>query len=432
MGTYDKCIKQEIIEKLSKLCLLPFIEEDNSTSDNVSVCTSFEEGLKALSVFQASSSQCKNPCTQTSIDVHETTEYYLYNIANDVKNYDLEAGYYINLPKLVRTSELQENYGFTSVVAEIGGLTGLFLGFSVLGLCSRLPGLRSNKQYKTVCNILKWIVILFRLICISYISHQQFIKLQRNERSSYIMIDDQYFNLSISLCSLDNSFQGETYVANTTEFWKERTKLGKKIRNLSIQFKNDSIWTVFDEASQLNLIRDLKNINIPKYDQFIEFCSTIALNQFEVIQKIELITKEEITVYVHYNGQLLNLNNQRGTTNISPLTLVIWPREFDIYFSTSEVSAEYAKFSSVASDNYTKMYTFDDCIIQNIASELQEIDIYLFLGSEETTTFTHGINLTEFEKLNQVFHRVQSRQYCKNPFDTVQIRYFQEKINEKT
>ena len=308
-GVYDTCIKQEI-EKLSKLCMLPFTEHDKATI-NETACSSDQEAQEALSIYQDVTNLCRDPCTQTRVDLHENAEYYLFNIANYIggKFFGDQFGYYINLPQLIPSMEMTENYGFISVVADIGGLAGLFLGLSFLGLCSKLQGLQDNKLYNTIFKVLKWTLILSGLVCITYIIYIQFLKLQGDVRSSNILLDDHHFNLSISMCTLENAFfltnarHNSTYQANLAEFWNNGTKLGNKIRKLSIHLENKAILTLFDEDSQLNLLSNLKNINRPRYTNFIEFCTTIDLNMFDGIKKIELIAKGELIFYVHYHGQ---------------------------------------------------------------------------------------------------------------------------------
>ena len=433
-GAYDNCRKQEIIENLSQICFLPFIKLDSSSA-NVTPCSSFEEGQEALSIYQDTTSQCQNPCDQLQVSLHDNVEYYLDHINTFLGAKYNYFGYIINLPRLVSSAEIRENYGLISAIADIGGIAGLFLGFSVLGICSKLDGLYSNKQYNAALKVVKWIIILFSLVCISYIFYEQFNKLQKNERSSNIMLEDQYFNLSISVCSLKNVFLkstmcNSTYVANTAEFWNNGRKLGNNIENLNFHFRDKRILNVFNKDLKINILGDLKHINRPKYEQFVEFCTTINLNQFEAIEKVELIAKKEITIYVHYNGQLLNLDSEKGTTAINPLTVYSFDNHYEISSSTTDVRAEYVKLSLVASDSYNESYSYDDCIIDNIASEIKELDAKQFLSPDQTVNYTKGLNETEFRRLNVEFHRVKT--YCDIPTDTVKIKYFQEKNKEKT
>ena len=133
---FDDCFEQSFARNMTNFCLLPFMTSNLTTNPP---CLNQEEGEKALKNFQEYASRCPAPCVQDQIVITENSIEELYEATHPAAlissaNYVIK----IKLPETTDIMTMKEYYSFESYVADFGGFSGLFLGFSFLGIMAAI------------------------------------------------------------------------------------------------------------------------------------------------------------------------------------------------------------------------------------------------------------------------------------------------------
>ena len=117
----DAAIQKELLSKIG--CTDPF------GPNRTHICTKQYEGRKANEIISAAKENpnvdCYHPCNFSSITLSELTETGLYGAPSD------EAMVRLHFSEIIKVSETYYTYSPLSMIAEIGGYVGLFLGVSV-------------------------------------------------------------------------------------------------------------------------------------------------------------------------------------------------------------------------------------------------------------------------------------------------------------
>ena len=129
----DQCIDQYIIRNLTQLvgCTTPFV------SNKSNICTDSDQALEAinmhLEIINGNANDlakvCPRSCNQVSTVVSNRLKYYLGDSASDFLTEPGILQFYF--PKFVKVSKTVRSYSGLSLIAEVGGYVGLFLGVSI-------------------------------------------------------------------------------------------------------------------------------------------------------------------------------------------------------------------------------------------------------------------------------------------------------------
>ena len=99
------------------------------------ICQDQVNGSKAMElyeeIFVKKISKCSKPCSFVStkaIKTKDTRKYYSANINGKIKHYSLVV---IDFKENIKVTDAYHTYSGLSLIAEIGGYVGLFLGVSV-------------------------------------------------------------------------------------------------------------------------------------------------------------------------------------------------------------------------------------------------------------------------------------------------------------
>ena len=132
----EKMIEKELIDKIG--CTTPFV------SNKSQICTEEDRGLQAdnlaRDLHHVKGSKCANPCSIFSF----TTTYFK-------KSEFWSNGTYLRIkikfPKNIKVFERSYTYSRLSLLAEIGGYVGLFLGISINQAINLLENLVAKLQF---------------------------------------------------------------------------------------------------------------------------------------------------------------------------------------------------------------------------------------------------------------------------------------------
>ena len=130
---FDKCFYQAIAQDLMNElnCVVPFIK----TSENYHICVNkaqaeVDKMMLALEKHKTTTGPCKSPCTSMNIDFGVLFD---DSIRNDEKSF-----LRIYFKSNIKFKQTIYDYTLLSLLAEIGGYTGLLLGISVANVTTVL------------------------------------------------------------------------------------------------------------------------------------------------------------------------------------------------------------------------------------------------------------------------------------------------------
>ena len=69
----------------------------------------------------------------------------------------------------------------------------------------------------------------------------------------------------------------------------------------------------------------------------------------------------------------------------------------------------------IIEDGYSEFYTYDDCILDNVAKNYHDHDIKDILKSKENKMITKGINESYFQDFTNQFKNMKNRDACNDP-----------------
>ena len=280
-SNYDTCVLKTKLKQLKNMCLPIFMEVNEIMStENVELlrCRTFQESKEAFFVFQSMSNSCKESCTQVEVGIITTPVSMVYTYLKG-KGFNFEnTAYYFTIPQEIRLSEFQESYSFISLIGNVGGWMGLFIGFSILGF-SELILETLNTQKKAKAITLRGLLMLGSAITV-VISVSSCLKLAERGTGSDINIDTDFKNMSVSMCSLESVYSlidrdrngryTNEYIGEDKNFWNNNTKLYQKISKLEVWFKNGEKQVLFDASNNLTTDVIDKSIIIPTGGRYLK------------------------------------------------------------------------------------------------------------------------------------------------------------------
>ena len=129
----DQCVDEYIISNLTEMigCTTPFV------SNKSNICTDEGRSLKAINMHldiikgnaNTLAKVCPKSCTQVSSIVSNRLKTYEGNSESDY--FAEEGALKLLFPQFIKVSETEWSYSSLSLLAEVGGYVGLFLGISV-------------------------------------------------------------------------------------------------------------------------------------------------------------------------------------------------------------------------------------------------------------------------------------------------------------
>lgn len=405
---YDKCMTNETINQLGKVCIPAFIE----TNSNISKCSSFDEGLKALYIFNAKKTICDLPCTQINIEYSSVSSQNIYSYINPNTIISENPGYHFVLPKTVPVTETTEEYGIISYIAEFGGWSGLFIGISILGLYSTAEQTLKNLIKKKVFdNILKSTLILASLIVYCFVCFTSVSKLVEEQTETDIGFTKNYTNVHLSICSEESIYNQTNYLGGSVEFWRKGSDISKKIYMLEIKFKDGSsgvLRTMNHSLPNTFSSHKIEMHNLPTADLKIQFCHTLDVSH---VKLMKIKTYKEIFLYLHMDQQLFGKYGKSRLTVLPEQSIYIKNKKSYLKNTLSRVSLTHINNIREAANDV------DDCITQR--SQLR--NVLDTINPLSIDTITHGI---EEELLKSEINAMKSEDYqCPDPQRRLQAEF---------
>ena len=312
--TFDSCVENTIFHQLQDQCHLSFWNKIN----NESFCINSTGISGAMQVIQSSLNKCIPPCMTVKVNLRLNPVNWL-TIKTNPKFYfrQFTPGYFIKIPSSVLYSEMNESYSLISFIAEFGGWIGLLLGVSILGAFELLESqICSSMTVGFKKAILSKSRLILKVACslgVLIIVIQCGVKLIQTEKSIDVKLVENLNNLSISFCSAENIYQNSSkdhYLGNSTSFLNRIKQLGDKLEWLELVLEDGNSLTIYDSSQNQGSEYISYSINTPQFDTFIETCHSLDLKHWNRIQRMEVIAKKELTIYVHITGQLLRPGRQ--------------------------------------------------------------------------------------------------------------------------
>ena len=429
------------LKQLENMCLPIFMEVNEIIStENVELlrCKTFEESQEAFFVFQSMSNSCKETCTQVEVGIITTPVSMVYTYLKG-KGFNFEnTAYYFTIPQEIRLSEFQESYSFISLIGNVGGWMGLFIGFSILGF-SELILETLNTQKKAKAIVLRGLLMLGSAITV-VISVSSCLKLAERGTGSDINIDTDFKNISVSMCSLESIYSlidghgnGQytlEYIGEDKNFWNNNTKLYQKISKLEVWFKNGEKQVLFDASNNLTTDVIDKSIIIPTGGRYLETCHTFKLNFRYAVDQVKITARKELTCYVHLSGQILHQDSRQGFSITDSLFTYLDNNFVDFYSSSTSLKMNILNLTGVIDNPYNEQFSYDECILSWISQQANVSNS--FLNPKEETNFTSGLEKNIFQRIEQVLGSDEVSNACKYPINQIHIKYGKEKLEDKS
>ena len=440
---YDSCVHVLTLEALQGKCLPVFL---NNTNKKISTCSNNEEGMEAFSMFQKHSNKCRHSCKRTKVKLNMHPINVLYTLSNTNADVNMiKPGFYFHLPLRVLQSEMHASYGFVSFIGEFGGWMGLLLGASVVGTWIYCSNKLSNVVGTKNTTILNRAVILTCTVGISIIIYACMMKLMHVDVGMDISVQDQFSNISLSVCSDVNAYtkfvrrrpvKEPVYIGNTTEFWKDATSLHLKLSSIVILFKSGESIEIYNSGINKTTNYIPYSVNMPKYGKIIESCHTIDLEQWSIrIKSVQLKPLKEITVYIHTTGQLLNMDTRQGFSLANRNTAVTSKKSNGMmYLFSSETTVNIEKYTKtkIMDSSYNSSFTYDQCIIDHIASIAKKENVTEFIKSRENIDFSSGILEETFQNVQEAILGLNEIDKCRYPTEFSFTTLNQQKNSRRT
>ena len=296
---YDDCVMTEV-ENLLTTCTFPFLSKKNIES----VCRTFEDGKKALKVFNKEETKCKFPCYQINVDYQLHPSRLVFSKKNPNMIETENPSFFFNFPSKVKVSRMSEDYGIISYIAEFGGWSGLFIGISLLTITTEAIAFLNLKN-TNVGRQTRMVTILAFTILTGLVIYTSVSKWLENDTGQDVSFTTNYSNTSFSICWEEPIFYNSSiYRGNDKEFWKIGSDIHTMLGMIEITFKNGSqtYWKNGDIFGENELLLGLLKVqNVLTNQMNIEFCQTLEIDYN--IKLIKITTYKEVFLYVHMNKQ---------------------------------------------------------------------------------------------------------------------------------
>lgn len=437
---FDDCVEEEILAKLSNLCIPPYIKKRD---ENVPICSNTTDGYSALKVFQLTPQACILPCKQLQVTMNMIPVDMIFStVRKNLVVRSQENGLHIHIPSIVFTSEMVEQYSVISFIADFGGWSGLLLGVSLLGSYVYWYHKVCELCNKKDINLIKWTVgfpiLILSLVMIGFISYICIRKLIRNETMTDVSIvnfEESVENFTISICSVESIYSkdpmGATfYIGEDKEFWNNASQLQNKLREMRVLLKTQDLISIYDKKLHKNSDERFYSINVPRFGKFIENCHSYDLKDWKSVEKIYINARREVNIYLHWSGQIINQDLRQGFTIANRLTLKDKYGSNFIEITSSTNTFSLQMLSMIDKDGYTSSFSYDDCILQNVVQRFQDLSVVDFLIEPGKIQFSKGLNETMFDKLNTMFIQRETYDACKHPTKAVMVDFHQNILDD--
>ena len=434
---FDDCVELNILEKLKDICIPPIM---NKTASNMTVCSNFQEGYNAFKVFQQTPKVCIPPCMQVQVDLPMLPVDVIFSsVRQNLAVRSQENGFYLNIPNILLTSDMVEQYSLISYIAEFGGWTGLLLGVSLVGSytywyekVSQLCHLRFNSRVQWTLGATLYLLAFTAIGYILVVCTHKLIDKATLTDVSFMNMEDTIEDLTISICSLENVYSkgqfGKTvYLGDNEGFWFNASQLKRKLVGMKVQLKNEEVKTLFNFDFPEVSDKLFSSINIPRFGKFIENCHSVDLGRWKTITSIAIHARREVSIYIHRHGQLVDMDLRNGFTIANKLTLnkKYESNLFKIFSSSVSFSAK--ALAMTEHDGYSHDFSYDDCILQHVAGSWEDRTIPDFLLRPNENKFPATENL--FQNLNYLLNKRETYESCSYPSNFILIDYEQNKLD---
>ena len=356
-NTYDKCLMSEIEEDL-KNCTLPFLGYGNMES----ICRSFEDGLKALRIFNKEESKCKFPCYQINIDFQLNPSRPVISLMNPDINIIKNPSYYFYLPSEIKVSKMSEDYDIITFIAEFGGWSGLFIGISLLTITSKLLMFLNLESRSSIKQFTRGIIVCLSCIVLGYVSYSSVKKLLSHETSQDIILNTNYSGISLSVCNEESIFSySSEFLGKTSSFWKNGSNMTTMIERIHFTYKDSSAFTLYSNEScneNCALSQVILNNIIDKNGE-VKFCQTI---QIDNVRNMKISALKEIFLYIHLNNQFQSEIGKTRLTVLPPTSFEIYKKKMQKYLHDTSTKIKLIYNEKVKKNTET----FDHCFMSNL------------------------------------------------------------------
>lgn len=308
MDFKDTCLSK-IKANNNFTCVLPF---EKDTNNNKSVCSTYEEGQKALKEHLAINDKCSEACLDLNpIMDYQPDNYLLVHVrpkqmAGYAQLFEEVHAYHFDVPDKVQLTFRDHSASFTSLLGDFGSMAGIFLGISLLSFASMLLELMTEKKaIKKLCLI---VFIIISLIYLFYLFIILLYKLTLNPTATALNFINTDSNFSISICSFVFLYSisnpnGQTFIKNRfhpedKEFWFKWKDEKTIIDTLLITTADDTVNLLGVEHSSLFTM-------ILENEYSASVCHTYDLVYFESVIGIDLTYKTPVKIFLHKSGELL-------------------------------------------------------------------------------------------------------------------------------
>ena len=282
---YDECVMHEIKDKLMRTisCWPSFL--DNLS--NASTCQNFDKGLNALEIFNDAKTNCKFPCYQINIDSRLSTTRPVINTIHQDVNFTKTPGYVFYMPKNVKLSEMVESYDILSYMAEFGGWSGLFVGISVLTITFALID-NLNMKNKKAEKGAKLMLTSFSIIMLFYVLIESIIKLLEKPIGEKISFNQNYGDISLSICNEESPLINDQFVAEDWQFWNYGSDISTMIERIELIYANNRMRTLKttkkEIVGEIMSLDEVKSQNMINNNGDVEFCHTFPVTGVRFIK----------------------------------------------------------------------------------------------------------------------------------------------------
>ena len=408
---YHECLDEQF-NNLDSECALPF-----DVYSNISVCSSYEEGLNVLKNKLARSGNCKESCIQLDVEYVEKPEQFLLSTARFkyvqafVESSNKELGYVFKMPKNAVLVASKLEYTLPIALGYFGSIIGIFLGTSVIGFLSWVTGWKKIKE-----GITKWLLLLAKLVMSVYLLSiliLLFLKYIEYPRATTVNFAKTPNDYSITVCS-------SVYVYEVLALMST-----KAIVMYDMFFmKNLSFWqtwsnpttiidtiTLYNKTHEIDLLQEKhkrKFSLLPIDNQTVAACHSFDLTAQNDIESIVIIYNKEIQVYFHNTGQLLYewIKQQNQILPVTKENTNFARLQISIHHTAIALGIE--RHSTL---NIKNQYSYDECVIDYLTQMMGQDVINCYFSANNDNCIKIFSNTT----LELTKHYLENQQKCKPP-----------------
>ena len=304
-------------------CSLPFDAESTRP-----ICKSYDEGLKVVKSRLAYNENFQRTCKKLEIDYKEQPDKYLLSSVRPkysqafIDSSEDEIGYVFEMPKYANLISYLHEYSLPVAFGYFGSIVGIFMGISVISVLSWFTNYINVKS-----DIKKWGLLITQigmsiyLLIISILLMNMFLQYPRDTSVNFVKTTSDF---SMTICSstqiygVSDSYRLLFYNEDGKPVFEDDVHVSYDM----FWMTNESFWLKWsDPRNIIDTLKidtgsneiDLLDKNFPKKNSFLPVdnqtvaaCHTFHLSEIKEIDSISLIYNEEIQVYFHNTGQLLN------------------------------------------------------------------------------------------------------------------------------